>query len=61
MSGLILTPGRATIEELERIVEADQLNITLDRKCKPAVERAAAVVAAVVNADAAVYLSLIHI
>ena len=55
MSELILIPGSATIEELDRIIEDDQLIITLDRKCKPAVERAAAVVTAVVNADAAVY------
>ena len=55
MSELILIPGSATIKELDRIIEDDQLTITLDRKCKPAVERAAAVVTAVVNADDAVY------
>ena len=55
MTGLILVPGSATIKDIDRIIEEDQLNITLDRKCKSAVERAAAVVTAVVNADDAVY------
>ena len=55
MSELILIPGSATIKDLDRIIEDDQLDITLDRNCKPAVERAAAVVTAVVNADDAVY------
>jgi len=55
MSKLKLVPGSTTIKELDRIIEDDQLNITLDRECKTAVERAAAVVTAVVNADAAVY------
>jgi len=55
MSELILKPGSATIKDLDRIIDDDQLTIRLDRKCKSAVERAAAVIRAVVNADAAVY------
>ena len=60
MTGLILVPGSATIKDIDRIIEEDQLNITLDRKCKSAVERAAAVVTAVVNADDAVYGCLLY-
>ena len=52
---LILTPGKATLNELFQIIENDQLHISLNRECKPAVNRAADVVAAVVKADDAVY------
>lgn len=55
MAELVLVPGSATIGDFDRIIENDQLNITLDHQCRPAVERAADVVNAVVNADAAVY------
>lgn len=55
MGKLVLTPGAATLIDIDRIIENDTLAITLDRSCKTAVERAAAVVDAVVKADAAVY------
>lgn len=55
MTNLVLVPGKATIEDLDLIIEKDQLTITLDRQCKRAVERTAEVVNGVVNADAAVY------
>ncbi len=52
---LVLVPGKTTLEDLFRIVTCDELHISLDRQCKPAVDRAADVVAAVVKADDAVY------
>lgn len=55
MDKLILTPGSATLHDIDRIIENDSLSITLDRSCKSAVERAAGVVDAVVKADSAVY------
>ena len=52
---LVLQPGNATIDELNRVIENPELQIQLDRNAKPVVEAAAAVVEAVVNADEAVY------
>lgn len=55
MNNLVLTPGTATLQDIDRIIENDTLTITLDKSCKLPVDRAAAVVDAVVNADSAVY------
>ncbi len=55
MNSVLLTPGAATLHHLDQIIESDQLQIKLDPRCKPAVDRAAEVVQSVVNADAAVY------
>ena len=52
---LVLQPGNATIDELNRVIENPELQIQLDRNALPVVEAAAAVVEAVVNADDAVY------
>ena len=55
MSKLILSAGKATLNDLFQIITRDQLHIMLDRQCMSAVERAADIVAAVVKADKAVY------
>ncbi|MFK7856352.1 MAG: aromatic amino acid lyase, partial [Granulosicoccus sp.] len=55
MDKLVLKPGSATLEQISCVIELEHLFITLDRACKTSVDRAAAVVNAVVNADAAVY------
>jgi len=55
MDKLILTPATTTLEEIDLIIADDQLTVTLNRSCKASVERAAAVVEAVVKADNAVY------
>ena len=55
MNTLTLTPGNAQLEDLFQIIDNDELQIKIDRNCKPAVDRAARVVAAVVKADDAVY------
>jgi len=55
MHKLILTPGTATLEDIDDVIDNDRIDITLDRSCKARVERAAEVVNYVVNADAAVY------
>jgi histidine ammonia-lyase len=51
---MILTPGAATLADLERIWRSDE-PVTLDRSAWPAVERAAAHVAAAAAGDAAIY------
>ena len=55
MENLVLVPGKATLQQLDHIVEGDLLTLTLDRSCKPAVERAAAVIESVVDGESAVY------
>jgi len=55
MDKLVLSPGHASLAQFVRIIETAQLEVSLDRSPRPAVELAASVVAAVVNADAAVY------
>jgi len=55
MSKLILSAGKATLNDLFQIITRDQLHIMLDRQCMSAVERAADIVAAVIKADKAVY------
>ncbi len=55
MSNLILTPGSTTIDDLSQIIENPHLTVEITRECKVQVDRAAAVVDNVVNADSAVY------
>lgn len=55
MSTLILRPGKTKIADIKTILDNPQQTIELDRNCKPAVDKAAAIVEAVVNADTAVY------
>ena len=55
MEKLILRPRSATLAEISRVIDNERLVIMLDRECKAGVDRAAAVVDAVVRADAAVY------
>jgi len=52
---LVLQPGNATVDELNRVIENPDLHIQLDRKAQTVVDAAAAVVESVVNADNAVY------
>jgi len=51
---MMLTPGAATLAELEAIYRSD-LAVLLDRNCRPGVERAAARVMLAADGDAAVY------
>ncbi len=51
---MILSPGAAGLAQLEAIYRGDG-DISLDRACRPAVEAAAAVVAAAAQGEAAVY------
>lgn len=55
MAKLTLTPGTTTLEEITPIIRNEHPKIILNRSCKATVEKAAAVVNAVVKADAAVY------
>ena len=55
MTSLILTPGNTSIDELYQVIEHPHCTVTIDRECKAQVDRAAAVVDNVVNAEAAVY------
>lgn len=54
MTALTLTPGQVTLEQLVRIYR-DELSVTLDRKAKPGIERAAAAIAAAAAGDVPVY------
>ena len=54
MTQLTLTPGQITLADLARVYR-DDLAVTLDRACKPAVQAAAAVIAAAAAADVPVY------
>ncbi len=54
MTTLTITPGQATLADLERIFR-DQASIRLDRACRPAVEEAASRIAAAAQGNAAVY------
>lgn len=54
MTMLTLQPGNVTLEQLERIYR-DQSPVKLDRTAKPAVDAAAAQIAAAVNGGDAVY------
>lgn len=55
MSTIELTPGKTTLAQLFAAVENDDSMIRLSRSCKVQVDKAAAVVEAVTNGDAAVY------
>jgi len=55
MTDLLLSPGHASIDDLKQVIDNPQCRIQLTRECKPAVDKAAAVVDNVVNAEAAVY------
>lgn len=55
MSTITLTPGRTNIADIKAILDNPNLIIKLDRNFKPAVDKSAAVIKAVVNADSAVY------
>ena len=54
MHSLTLTPGQVSLKDLARIYR-ERLSTQLDRACKPAVERAAASIAAAVAGTDAVY------
>ena len=51
---MTLTPGQITLDDLARVYR-ENLAVTLDRGCKPAVQAAAAVIAAAANGDVPVY------
>ena len=55
MMSLILTPGKTTIDDLNKVIDNPECTVEIDRQCKAQVDRAAAVVDDVVNADQAVY------
>ncbi len=54
MTALTLTPGQVTLAHLARIYR-EELPVTLDRKAKPGIERAAAAIAAAAAGDVPVY------
>lgn len=54
MKTLTLVPGLVSLADLERIYRW-QVNVTLDRSCRPAVERAASQIAQVAEGQTAVY------
>ena len=51
---MTLTPGQITLADLARVYR-ENLSVTLDRGCKPAVQAAAAVIAAAASGDVPVY------
>jgi len=54
LTALTLTPGQVTLAHLARIYR-EELPVTLDRKAKPGIERAAAAIAAAAAGDVPVY------
>jgi histidine ammonia-lyase len=52
---MILSPGQATLSQLESIYRAERAAVGLDRACRPAVEAAAARVAEAADGEAAIY------
>ncbi len=55
MTTIELTPGNTTLTQLFTAVDSAQSTVQLSRSCKTQVDKAAAVVDAVANGDAAVY------
>ncbi len=55
MTTLILHPNKTKIVDIKTILDNPKLTIKLDRKFKPAVDKSAAVIDAVVNAETPVY------
>jgi len=55
MSTITLTPGKTNIADLKNILDNPNLTIELDRNFKPAIDKSAAVVDAVVCGDTPVY------